>query len=431
MISKKATEGEMKQEDKKRCSVCGIPYFERNNYFYGKLMTVRDFFAEQCYFNGKRWLINRMILGWGVVCGLDVRQKEDSPGEVVVTPGLAIDCCGREVLVCDEQAVKLLPCPSACHEEKEEEGGEKKLIICIEYRECKTEPVHLPPVACDQKEKGEFNRIRDSFIIRVKRPEEVTVPPACPEHCPLPADKLSSMHDYLCGLLKEGCPECPEKPCVILAEVTLTPADDPSQPPSVSIDPCSKRRLVYGNAMLYDLIRCLHGDLPHVTTINWKANGAALSWDDFENSVSKEGLRIGFDRKMDNTTINAHTFQVMVKIADAETGNYQFSMVPGDVSYQYDEGTKSSVAQFTIPSKSSGDLLFDYAKLQETGGEFLVELKGDFILSAGDDCVPARALDGNFINGTLPSGNGTPGGDFESWFSIAAKPGAAIPRKKR
>ena len=68
----------MKEEHKKRCGVCEIPYFERNNFFYGKMMTVRDFFAEQFYFNEKRWLINRMVLGWGVVCGLDVRPKDNS-----------------------------------------------------------------------------------------------------------------------------------------------------------------------------------------------------------------------------------------------------------------------------------------------------------------------------------------------------------------
>ena len=45
-------------------------------------------------------------------------------------------------------------------------------------------------------------------------------------------------------------------------------------------------------------------------------------------------------------------------------------------------------------------------------------LKGDFIMSVGDDCVPAKALDGDFIGARLPSGNGTPGGNFESWFFV-------------
>lgn len=33
----------MEEEKDKKCGVCKKPNFERNNYFYGKLMTVRDF----------------------------------------------------------------------------------------------------------------------------------------------------------------------------------------------------------------------------------------------------------------------------------------------------------------------------------------------------------------------------------------------------
>ena len=39
----------------------------RNNYFYGKLLDVRHFTLEQSYFNAKRWLMNRLTLGSGVV----------------------------------------------------------------------------------------------------------------------------------------------------------------------------------------------------------------------------------------------------------------------------------------------------------------------------------------------------------------------------
>ena len=52
--------------------------FERNRYFYGKLLTVRDFEVEQRYFIEKQRLINRLIHGVGVVCGLKV-EKIDRP----------------------------------------------------------------------------------------------------------------------------------------------------------------------------------------------------------------------------------------------------------------------------------------------------------------------------------------------------------------
>ena len=88
------------------------------------------------------------------------------------------------------------------------------------------------------------------------------------------------------------------------------------------IDPCSKRRLVYGNPVLYDLIRCFHGDLPHVTTINWQTNGAMMSWDDFYNR-HLQGRHQGRVRPEDGRpTINENTFQVMVKMEDSDTGNF-------------------------------------------------------------------------------------------------------------
>jgi hypothetical protein len=217
---------------------------------------------------------------------------------------------------------------------------------------------------------------------------------------------------------------------VILAEVNVTPGAKPSEQPTVTVDPCSKRKLVYGNNMLFDLLRCFHGDLPHITAINWKSNAVTLSWNDFENGIYKDGIRVWFDKKMDGATINANTFRVMVRMEDNDTGNSRFDMVPGDVSYQYDEGTKASVAAFMITSKWLVDVFFGYSRVREKGGEFLVVLKGDFIMSAGDVCIPARALDGDFIGSSLPTGNGTPGGDFESWFFVEPKPGEGAYKKK-
>ncbi len=436
----------MKKEDKKRCGICDIPYFERNNYYYGKLMTVRDFFQEQCYFNQKRWLINRMVGGWGVVCGLDVKRKPVDPNDlskgycndkVVVTPGLAIDCCGREILVCEEQTVALIPEECECYKEKkkpeQQEQGEKELVICLEFYECKTEPINLPPIACDQKEKGEFNRIRDSFKIRVVPASEVDTDDPCKHLCPF-EDKSKAVHEYLCEELKEGCCECPERPCLLLAEVTVTPSEDPHNPPTIEIDECSRRRIVYTNPLLYDLIDCYHGDLPHVTDINWKnettINGATIKWDDFRNGIYIEGVRVWFDKKMNGETININTFLFLVKMEDADTGNYQYDLVPGDVSYDYNESTGKSIATFKFTTEWISDVYLGYSRVREKGGEFKVVLKSDFIMSAEENGKPVKALDGNFIGGKLPSGNGTQGGDFESWFYVEPKPDQAKGQKK-
>ena len=41
--------------------------FERNNYYYGKMLTSRDFQNEQSYMNDKRRLGNRLFQGSGIV----------------------------------------------------------------------------------------------------------------------------------------------------------------------------------------------------------------------------------------------------------------------------------------------------------------------------------------------------------------------------
>jgi hypothetical protein len=82
----------------------------RNRYFYGKLLDVFHFELEQNYFNTKRWMLNRFVLGYGVICGLNVQLGSDNQS-VYVTPGLAIDKCGREIIVCQPSDPIALPPP--------------------------------------------------------------------------------------------------------------------------------------------------------------------------------------------------------------------------------------------------------------------------------------------------------------------------------
>lgn len=79
--------------------------FQRNKYFYGKLMSVRDFEIEQAYFNEKRQMLNRILHGPGIVCGLDDPSVTAGPdGKVRITflkGGVALDRGGREIVVPD------------------------------------------------------------------------------------------------------------------------------------------------------------------------------------------------------------------------------------------------------------------------------------------------------------------------------------------
>ncbi len=116
-----------------------FPY-ERNRYFYGKLLGVDDFEAEQKYMNDKRRLINRFMHGCGVVCGLNVVPVgEDS---VCVEAGIALDFAGREIVVDEPVTRKLSEIEgfSACTDDPA--GENSYLYLCIEYAEYEKQQVY-------------------------------------------------------------------------------------------------------------------------------------------------------------------------------------------------------------------------------------------------------------------------------------------------
>src|SRR5258705_2561760 len=170
-----------------RCDVCATPYFERNNYFYGKQFTVRDLIQEQSYFNEKRHLVNRMVLGWGVVCGLDV-SWEPKKREFIVGTGMALDCCGREIIICESQRVVFDEYDNQCRTAHDKPDHEGKFVLCLEYDDCNAEPVILPPVGCDDQERTEYNRVRDGFKLTIRKWDD-----ACPKQ---PYDHIACLNRF-------------------------------------------------------------------------------------------------------------------------------------------------------------------------------------------------------------------------------------------
>lgn len=112
--------------------------FIRNRYFNGKLLTAQDFEQEQRYFNDKRRLINRWVLGYGVAAGLEVIQVDDY--HISLEMGLAFDQVGREIFV-EAPSIRKLSLLEGYEEATMEEGNES-LYLYIEYNQAGTEPVH-------------------------------------------------------------------------------------------------------------------------------------------------------------------------------------------------------------------------------------------------------------------------------------------------
>ncbi|NLW92099.1 MAG: hypothetical protein GXY34_10950 [Syntrophomonadaceae bacterium] len=132
---------------------------ERNRFFYGKLLTVRDFEAEQRYVNDKRRMINRLLHGAGVVCGLQVIAVDEKT--ISLETGMALDYSGREIVVSAPLTQKLSMIDGFTGSETA-----KNVYLCIAYDERGKEPVYsVASSSSHADEMAEYNRIQESYRV--------------------------------------------------------------------------------------------------------------------------------------------------------------------------------------------------------------------------------------------------------------------------
>ncbi len=161
---------------------------ERLNYFAGMVLTESDFEAEQTYFLDKSRAHNRLH-GWGVVCGLAVVPTRPPSTSVLVEPGVAIDCCGREIVLTEPVAVDV-----------GEAATDRRVWVVVEYAETDAGPV---PVHGPEGPESQPGRRREAPRLSV-----TDAPPVEPPDPGPPAE----------GVVP--CPECPD-PAVTLAVLDL------------------------------------------------------------------------------------------------------------------------------------------------------------------------------------------------------------------
>jgi hypothetical protein len=157
----------------------------RNHYFTGKLLVERDFRDEQWYFREKIRLHHQRLHGTGVVCGLEIRQHPNADCQdrlVVLHPGSAVDCCGHDILVVDQEVFDITSVPEIQALIQANDADTHELEFCLKWRECPTEEV---PVLYDECGCGDTqcapNRILESFELTVN-----VDPPARPAHLHAP-----------------------------------------------------------------------------------------------------------------------------------------------------------------------------------------------------------------------------------------------------
>ncbi|MDO4803528.1 MAG: hypothetical protein Q4A32_01750 [Lachnospiraceae bacterium] len=132
--------------------------FERNQYYYGKLITQQDFVSEQRYMNDKRRLINRFLHGAGIVAGLQVVRMDDR--SFSLEAGLALDETGREILV-DKPSVQRLDRLDG-YDALLERSGADMAYLCISFDEKDAYPSRTV-LQTDDENRQVYEKCREGF----------------------------------------------------------------------------------------------------------------------------------------------------------------------------------------------------------------------------------------------------------------------------
>lgn len=382
----------MKCNDATGPSECEPLMLERIRYFTGRHMTARDFCDADAYHRSMRHLHNRVMHGWGVACGLEVQAHPRAECGVTVQCGMAIDCCGREIVLQKAVAQPIpwdqWPLASTTGEARD---PSYVLLLCLEYCEVLTEkvPVLYSHDACSSAHYEE-GRIRESYRWHwhaVKEAELESYGWHTARGCPPddPNSPCGPVADPLpCGPEDPSCclaPQCPPDHCVALAVVRGNEAEP-------KIDTDGRRSISQAQE-----------HLTHICWISWP-HGGLMKISDFKQ------LSVRFDRMLSASQdalaagpvgINERTFLAQYGAQREDLDFVMYTQVP-----------------HLLPDRRTA--MFEVLRPEEyVGSTIHVTLRCDFILDCRDNPV-----DGNHLRGRRPTGDGVSGGTFESWFRVVS-----------
>jgi hypothetical protein len=241
--------------------------FMQTRFFYGQRLDVRHFESEQNYVKGKLWLLNRLVHGFGVVCGLDVQMADDHQS-VVVQPGIALDKAGREIVVPSPTGKYLVPpldpapstpSPSASKTAAVAQGDkccdDDYVHICICFHACESDPEPVLAGGCDTMQRCAAGAIRERYKIVVQPGKAAPIG----VDCLIPNLLIGNRLNYaaMAEWVTEPCPCPPDDTCISLANVKRPAAGGSLEATDVDI---TIRPIVYGNDLLFQIILALTGD---------------------------------------------------------------------------------------------------------------------------------------------------------------------------
>jgi len=418
------------------CAPCDIPPFCRSYFYTGKLLTEGDLTREQQYSRDKLRLHYVGLHGWGVVCGLMARPHPDCPDRFVIEPGFAVDDCGREIRLVKECVVFFpkppAPPPEPCppdydRDEEEEEERERRrrerchtYYVCIRYDECKED--FMPVVfddCCSSSPKP--NRVCECAVVELSETR-----PECLEEI----EKRRHHGPETCHEIWEHLPgHCPHTGRVCCIPLAVIRDYEYGEPLTEGMIDNAIRPILPTAQRLEHLIQCVMERLPkaplrltRITHINWVHDEEYRPQDFLHDFVgthdAPQGFAIEFDGRVHHKGLNNRTFQAMI-VRDSPEGH---------------EGRRVEIAPARIHRSEDGQrctlhIDHDYARhhLHECNFDVLITLRCDKVIDERGIPVDGDLLatlvedqddqDRDYIL-RYPTGNGVPGGLFESWIRV-------------
>jgi hypothetical protein len=445
----------------------------RNHYFYGKLLDAEHLELEQDYFVQARRLNNRLTLGSGVLCGLEVKTTAD--GGVRISPGVAVDGLGREIVVTDPILVEdPWALTDACAEPTGKRLEHGPVLLCLAYHECAVDPAPVLVADCELREECVPGAIRERYRLLVRDPKEGPDPPGDPcdtfrtktvadsktpydvalekklleanmraelNYGSLPQgasekleygssqprpERTEDLRRELCEGYRPSCAPGPE--CVPLALVA-------ERAEHLFVDACGPRTTIYSNAVLLDLILCLSKrveaccgrklttEAPKVTAVvPGPADSIKLSDLDAALNVSGGGLSITFDQEMRDESLAEPAEWLRVVVFSQKGG-----MRAAELNFERLDGKTTAVYSFAPvklgkPHENTANEVSLAEALRAEGGKatFLVQIRSDDITQIASKGDSPTLLDADYRGTSLT-------GSELDLFWLAAGLLAAIP----
>ena len=315
-------------------------FLERPRYFPRQLITPTDLTLEATYFRDKLRRHNRLLHGWGVVCGALVCPVWTSdrtglePWMVTVEPGYALGPCGDEILVDCAHTVDLrgsglsgacgdpagdVPDPWCSQVFVPRNPG--PLYVAVKYKELMARPVRVQPAGCGCDDiQCEYSRWRDGY--------EIGILTECPKsHARGSASDAARLEDLIRGPIP-ACAPCPPDPWVVLARVDLDASGVVTR-----IDNCSCRRMVMSFGRFW--WHCTT-DGPKISGVEpseinpAKTDKLIVRGENFKAGLqltAGEGVELGAPEQL-----TATSFDVSIKVAAGSTGPRLLTLVNGECS---------------------------------------------------------------------------------------------------